>query len=153
VGANIKADAWRPIFRQLVAAGFLYVDMNEYGALKLTAAAPPVLKGKQRVELRRRILSPAKRVKEQKRPRVVAEPDAALLPEARDLFERLRRWRFETAKEQGVPAYVIFHDKTLKEIAHCRPANREALMTVPGVGQAKMERYGEAILRLACPAP
>ncbi|MDR1889716.1 MAG: DNA helicase RecQ [Zoogloeaceae bacterium] len=146
IGADIKTEDWRAIFRQLVAAGFLHVDMNEYGALKLTAAARPVLKGEQRVELRRRILPPATR---QKRQRLIDEPDAALSAEARGLFERLREWRAETAKEQGVPAYVIFHDKTLKEIAQSRPANREALMTVQGVGQAKMERYGEKILALA----
>ena len=151
IGADIKPEDWRAIFRQLVAAGFLHVDMNEYGALKLTHAARPVLKGEQRVELRRRILSPSTRNKE-KRPRVITEPDtepnSALSTESRALFERLREWRAETAKEQGVPAYVIFHDKTLKEIAQSRPANPNELMTVQGVGQAKMERYGAKILEL-----
>jgi ATP-dependent DNA helicase RecQ len=146
IGADIKPEDWRSIFRQLVAAGFLHVDMDEYGALKLTAAARPVLKGEQRVELRRRILPLSTRSKE-KRPRA-AEPDSTLSPPARALFEHLREWRAETAKEQGVPAYVIFHDKTLKEIAESRPANQDELMTVQGVGQAKMERYGEKILRL-----
>ena len=145
IGADIKPDDWRAIFRQLVAAGFLQVDMNDYGALKLTPAARPVLKGEQRVELRRRLPPPSTR---QKRQRIIAKPDATLSTEARSLFERLREWRAETAKEQGVPAYVIFHDRTLKEIAESRPANQNALMTVQGVGQAKMERYGEKILRL-----
>jgi ATP-dependent DNA helicase RecQ len=149
IGTDISALDWRGILRQLVAAGFLRVDMSEYGALKLTATARPVLKGEHGVELRRRVRAPRG---EQKRARAAAKPEVTLSPEARSLFERLRQWRFETAKEQGVPAYVIFHDKTLKEIAQCRPANREALMTVPGVGQAKMERYGEALLRLAHPA-
>lgn len=75
IGADIKPDDWRAIFRQLVAAGFLQVDLNEYGALKLTPAARPVLKGEQRVELRRRIPPPSTR---QKRQRIIAKPDATL---------------------------------------------------------------------------
>ena len=69
-------------------------------------------------------------------------------PEAEALFQRLRQWRLETAKAQGVPPYVIFHDATLLAIAQARPRTRHALDGLPGVGAAKLERYGEAILEV-----
>lgn len=151
VGADIAVADWRGIFRQLVAAGFLRVDMNEYGALKLTAEARPVLKGEQRVELRRRPMPDGRlaRRKDDKGHRY-ADAVAGLDPAAQHLFLRLRQWRAETAREQGVPAYIIFHDRTLKEIARCCPDTPAALMQVPGVGEAKMARYGDKILTLIC---
>ncbi|MDR3322608.1 MAG: DNA helicase RecQ [Zoogloeaceae bacterium] len=146
IGADMDEVDWRSVFRQLVSAGFLHVDMNAYGALKLTALSRPVLKGEQSVELRR-AASHAKsaRLRETRRATLLAD----LPPEAQRLFERLRQWRAETAKEQGVPAYVIFHDRTLKEIAERHPHTPATLVEVQGVGQAKMERYGEKILELA----
>ncbi len=74
------------------------------------------------------------------------KPVVELPPEAAPVFERLRAWRAGVAKEQGLPAYVIFHDKTLRQIATQRPATLSALGTVDGVGQAKLERYGEQVL-------
>jgi ATP-dependent DNA helicase RecQ len=78
------------------------------------------------------------------RPAKAAQPD--LTPEAAPLFERLRAWRGAAAKEQGVPAYVIFHDATLREIASRRPASLAELGTVSGVGETKLARYGEQVL-------
>lgn len=144
IGADLDETAWRAVFRQLVAAGLLHADMNEYGALKLTADARPVLKGEQSVELRRRTTKAGKPVRSSSRSQLTADLSA----EALALFERLRQWRAETAKEQGVPAYVIFHDRTLKEIAELRPGSRGYLMSVQGFGEAKMERYGDEILEL-----
>jgi ATP-dependent DNA helicase RecQ len=146
VGADIAADDWRGIFRQLVAAGFLRVDLGEYGALKLTAAARAVLKGEQRVELKRRLAAlPRKAAPSRER---AAARMATLEPAAQNLFSRLRQWRAETAREQSIPAYIIFHDRTLLEIAEHRPQDHAALMRVPGVGEAKMARYGDRILEL-----
>jgi ATP-dependent DNA helicase RecQ len=147
VGTDIAAADWRGIFRQLVAAGFLRVDMNEYGALKLTADARPVLKGERRVELRRRLM-PAGRSAKRKDERKYTDAAAGLDPAARRLFVRLRQWRTETAREQGVPAYIIFHDRTLREIAERCPEDRIALMRVPGMGEARMAHYGNKILAL-----
>ncbi|MDR3159223.1 MAG: DNA helicase RecQ [Zoogloeaceae bacterium] len=147
IGADIAASDWRDIFRQLVAAGFLHVDMAAYGALKLTAAARPLLKGEQRIELRRRsataVIS-AKAGRTREKARCAADLD----PLAQTLFERLRQWRLEAAKEQGVPAYVIFDNKTLKAIAAHRPQTLDELLAIHGVGEAKRERYGKDILTL-----
>jgi ATP-dependent DNA helicase RecQ len=73
-------------------------------------------------------------------------------PAAEALFQRLKRWRLETARSQGVPPYVIFHDATLQAIANARPASRHALDGLPGVGVAKLERYGAAILAVVAEA-
>ncbi|MDR2625151.1 MAG: DNA helicase RecQ [Zoogloeaceae bacterium] len=151
IGADIAASDWRSIFRQLVAAGFLHVDMAAYGALKLTAAARPLLKGEQQIELRRRPAPTLARAKKGKRaeesPRF-ADFTADLDPAAQALFERLRQWRLEAAREQGVPAYVIFDNKTLKAIAVHKPQTADELLAIHGVGDAKRNRYGKDILAL-----
>jgi ATP-dependent DNA helicase RecQ len=145
VGADIAAADWRGIFRQLAAAGFLRVDMGEYGALKLTPATRPILKGEQRIELRRRPLpSPARKDKAPRRADFTADLD----PAARAIFERLRQWRLEAARKQGVPAYVILNNKTLKSIAARRPQTQDELLAIHGVGEARRGRYGKDILTL-----
>jgi len=142
VGKDLDDKAWRNVFRQLVAAGLLQADLSEHGALKLTEAAKPVLKGEQTVEMRRRTASPASASRSKSSATVDLDP--AALP----LFEALRRWRMETAKAQNVPAYVICHDKTLRELAEVRPTSRGMLMTIAGLGSAKVERYGDELTRL-----
>ncbi len=141
VGADLDDANWRAVFRQLVAAGLLQADLAEHGALKLTEAARPVLKGEQSVELRRYRPSRGGKPK-----RVAGRASEGLSTGDAALFEALRAWRAETAKEQGVPAYVILHDKTLRELAEVRPVSRGHLMTITGMGQAKVERYGDDIL-------
>lgn len=144
VGAEFSEKEWRAIFRQIVAAGFLQVDLAEHGAMKLTALARPVLKGEQSVQMRRHRAQKLASSSSATKKNIMAD----LSFEAAQLFKRLREWRASTAKEQGVPAYVIFHDRTLKEIAMLQPRSRGYLMTVTGVGEAKMERYGDEILAL-----
>ncbi|MEI7611491.1 MAG: DNA helicase RecQ [Betaproteobacteria bacterium] len=145
VGADLDDRDWRSVFRQLLAAGLLEADVNAYGALKLTDLARPVLKGESTLTLRRQSArssgkkatdSPAK-----KRSMPVAVGDAAC-------FEALRAWRAEKAREQGVPAYVILHDKTLQELAAQRPQSSTELLQVTGIGLAKVERYGDSLLTL-----
>ncbi len=137
-GADLDDNEWRSIFRQLVALGFVTVDHDAYGALKLAEPARAVLKGERTVELRRTV-APAPRGKPIKRGTALPPADAALA-------ERLRAWRRTEAQAQGVPAYVIFSDATLVEIAALRPASRMALAEVNGIGAKKLERYGEAVL-------
>ena len=115
--------------------------MAEHGALQLTDAARKVLKGEQRVELRR----PVKRKTAQTRTAVVYSD---LSPADNELFQLLRRWRSDTAKEQAVPAYVILHDKTLRELAEARPVSHGLLAGITGMGSAKIEHYGEELLAL-----
>jgi ATP-dependent DNA helicase RecQ len=144
VGKDIDEHTWRGIFRQLVAAGLLQPDLTEYGALKLTEAARPVLKGEQTVQFRR----PSKPTsKNAARAKTGAIPEG-LLEKDMPLFEALRTWRLDKAREQGVPAYVILHDRTLRLIATIRPEDEESLAGVSGLGAAKLEHYGEELLEV-----
>ncbi|MBP8169543.1 MAG: DNA helicase RecQ [Azonexus sp.] len=142
VGGDLDEHGWKSVFRQLAAAGLVHVDMAEHGALQLTDAARKVLKGEQRVELRR----PALRKKLPTRSASVVQSSLSAADEA--LFQVLRQWRSDTAKEQAVPAYVILHDKTLRELAEVRPVSRGLLATVIGMGSAKIEHYGAELLSI-----
>ncbi|MDO8787669.1 MAG: DNA helicase RecQ [Sulfuritalea sp.] len=145
-GADLDDAGWRSVFRQLLAAGLLHADAQAFGGLRLTDAARPVLKGEATLSLRQQ----AKRVGGKKSAPAGRRSDAATTLAAADapLFEALRAWRADLAREQGVPAFVILHDKTLRELAVRRPASLSGLLGVPGIGQTKAERYGEALLRL-----
>ncbi len=142
VGGDLDDHGWKSVFRQLAAAGLVHVDMAEHGALQLTDAARKVLKGEQKVELRR----PVKRKSAPSKSSNAVVSDLAPADEA--LFQLLRRWRADTAKEQGVPAYVILHDKTLRELAEVRPVSHGLLASITGMGTAKIEHYGEELLQL-----
>jgi ATP-dependent DNA helicase RecQ len=141
VGVDLDDHAWKSVFRQLAAAGLVHVDMTEHGALQLTDAAREVLKGQRQVQLRR----PARRKASLPRSGV---PQSDLSSADEALFQRLRRWRSDTAKAQGVPAYVILHDRTLRELAEARPTGRGLLAGITGMGSAKIEHYGEELLAL-----
>jgi ATP-dependent DNA helicase RecQ len=141
IGKDRSAPEWRAIIRQAIALGLIVVDHANYSALKLTAAARPVLKGEQRVPLRE--YRKAEKVKKAKPTSTfVADLPAEALP----VFERLREWRRATAAEHGVPAYVIFHDATLHEIARIRPGTLAELGRISGVGAKKLEAYGAEIV-------
>jgi len=138
-GTDLDDAAWRSVFRQLLAAGLLHADAHAYGALRLTDAARPVLKGETTLMLRKQVL------RKHGRKSAAAGRQAAT---GSPMFDALRAWRAALAKEQGVPAYVILHDKTLTELAVRRPTSIDELLRIPGIGQAKAERYGEALLQL-----
>ena len=140
VGADLDDVAWRGVFRQLVALGFVEVDHAGHGALKLASASRAVLKGETRVEMRRVV--PGKRAPRRSR----AAQDANLSPVDADVFERLKGWRSAEARAQGVPAYVISHDSTLAEIARQQPQDLAALARIGGLGVKRLERYGAALL-------
>ena len=140
IGADLDDAAWRSVFRQLVALGYARVDHARYGALRLTDAARPVLRGGERVSLRRAVAQPRARARSR------AATDAQLSAPDVDLFERLKAWRLGEARTQGVPAYVILHDRTLADIARARPRDVHALAAIGGIGAAKLERYGAALL-------
>ena len=142
VGSEHSEAEWRGIFRQLVAAGLMQADLAEYGALKLTEAARPVLKGEQSVQLRKPTKPTGKAA------RAKAKAVEGLLSKDQPLFDALREWRLDKAREQGVPAYVILHDKTLRQLATLRPEDETALADISGLGAAKREHYGEELLEL-----
>jgi ATP-dependent DNA helicase RecQ len=137
---------WRGVFRQLVALGLLATDADGHGGLRLTEASRPVLRGEQSVLLRREAERTASR-RDRRATRAGATPPADLAPADAPLFEALRAARAELAREQNVPAYVIFHDATLRAMATSRPHDLDALAQVHGVGASKLERYGERMLR------
>jgi ATP-dependent DNA helicase RecQ len=144
IGADVDARTWRSVFRQLVASGLLQVDTEGYGGLRLAAASRPVLKGEQAVLLRK---PPDSR--ERSRPGARAS-DLAIELDAADaaLFASLRALRARLAREQKVPAYVIFHDGTLRDIAVRRPATEQGLAGIGGIGAGKLARYGDAVLEV-----
>ena len=140
VGEDLRDTEWRGVARQLLAQGLLGV-YGDYGVLTLTPDSAAVLRRQRDNIMFRR---EPERVRA-RRPKLVSVTED-LSPEDTKLFERLREWRAGQARDQGVPAYVIFQDKTLREIASQRPADVHALACVNGVGQAKLEKYGPEIL-------
>ena len=155
MGADLSQNEWRGVVRQLVARGYLAVDPEGYGGLQLTERARPVLRGDEVVELRRDALERAAVAAGGRRSRSRGSGLAALTadvtqldPATEALYERLRGKRKELAEAQGVPPYVIFHDRTLAAMAVHRPTGEEAFLQLSGVGQAKLERYGEAFMAI-----
>lgn len=159
IGANLDKDVWTSLFRQLIHRGYLRQDIAQYSVLKLTEIARPLLAGDERLELARpRFATTAaadgsdggRRARGGRGRRSRGgEPgalfDASVEPDP-GLFEQLRALRRRLADEQGVPAYVVFSDATLEEMAILRPATLDQLLAVNGVGEVKLERYGAAFL-------
>jgi ATP-dependent DNA helicase RecQ len=138
IGTELGEQEWRGVVRQLLAQGLLGVAADGYGTLVITDASAGVLEGSRVVMLRRETA---------RAPRASKSKVGAEMPdEARPLFERLREWRSGVAREQGVPAYIVFGDATLRGIALTRPSSLEQLGTISGVGEKKLESYGEGVL-------
>ena len=137
IGGEFSASQWRAIYRQLVARGLLAVDADGYGALKLTETCRPYLRGEVPLHLRKDAAKSAERTR-RSRPQV-AEAD-------RQLWEALRARRKQLAEEEGVPPYVIFHDATLMDMLALRPRDLYEMAAVSGVGDRKLEAYGDAFL-------
>jgi len=140
IGADLPAEAWFAVLRQLIHAGYLRQDVAEYSVLKLTAASGELLRGERRIELA--VHRDVTRARPAKQARLTA--DGLAVDEA--LFNRLRALRKRLADEQGVPAYVVFSDATLAAMAAQHPRTEEELRRVSGVGNVKLARYGDAFL-------
>lgn len=141
LGADLSDQDWRSVIRQLLARGVI-VARGEYGVLAVGDEGAAVLRGETPVPLRRDVLGRgggAPRVRKAAASDAVADGD-------RDLFEALRAWRAGVAKEQGVPAYIVFGDATLRALAEQRPASIAALDGITGIGAKKREAYGEGVL-------
>ncbi|MCU1514738.1 MAG: ATP-dependent helicase, partial [Microbacteriaceae bacterium] len=143
IGTELGEQEWRGVVRQLLAQDLLAVNSDGFGTLLTTSASAEVLAGKREVMLRR---EPERAARSSSKARRTALAD--LPPELAPVFDSLRAWRSVEAKEQGVPAYVIFHDATLREIATGKPTTLEQLGTMSGVGENKLAKYGEAILQV-----
>lgn len=138
IGKQLNANQWRAVMRQIVARGWLEVDVEGFGSLRLSERCRPILRGEEQVQLRK---ERAARVSIKAAVRPVS---GTLMNEG--LWEALRMLRREMAQQQGVPPYVIFHDSTLKAIAEQQPRSLEELAHISGVGARKLERYGAQIL-------
>jgi len=151
VGQEFSRDQWRDIFRQLIAHNLLVMDMEGHGSLRLGAEVlyRPVLRGEQKIDLRETPLVATTRALKaeaaNKRTTTVLDNE-----EDEQLFQTLRALRLQLAKEQNVPPYVIFHDTTLLALAKARPRTLDKMSSIPGIGAAKLERYGEAFLEALC---
>jgi ATP-dependent DNA helicase RecQ len=149
VGRDRGENAWRSIFRQLYAAGLIFLEVGEYGRWTVTETGAAVLRGETRIELRKDVLQPklaaGLRKKDAQKPTGAAQsgPDVVL-----DLLAALKELRRAIAKRIRQPAYVVFNDRSLLEMAALRPATLEQMHEVHGVGQAKLEKYGEAFLEV-----
>lgn len=141
IGTEHDNRAWRAILRQLIALRLIDVDLAGHGGLSIASAGRDFLRDKPMLMLRAPAASRARHKKAGRNtpPSVVTDMD-------RELFEALRRKRMELARAQNVPPYVIFHDKTLLELAASRPASRAEMANVPGIGEAKLDRYGPTFL-------
>jgi ATP-dependent DNA helicase RecQ len=148
IGEELSEGEWRGVVRQLLAQGLLAVE-GDYGTLVLTEASGAVLRREREVPLRKEPKKPvsAKSASSSSSGRGKAKAVVAELPEALvPAFEALRAWRAEQAREQGVPAYVIFHDATLREIVTVWPTSVAQLGSVGGVGEKKLATYGEGVI-------
>ncbi|MFV0375335.1 DNA helicase RecQ [Microbacterium sp.] len=142
LGTDLSDQDWRSVVRQLLARGVL-VARGEYGVLAVGEPGAGVLRGEEPVPLRRDVLGRGGGARVRKAPAADAVGDGD-----RDLFEALRAWRAGVAKEQGVPAYIVFGDATLRALAEHRPRSVAALEGITGIGAKKREAYGEAVLEV-----
>jgi ATP-dependent DNA helicase RecQ len=144
IGTELSVTEWRGVYRQLIARGLLSVDIEGHGGLRLSESCRPVLRGSEPLWLRRD-LRVAKQKKTERSPRT-----GRTLPPGADqnLWDALRAKRRELAEEQGVPPYVIFHDATLMAMMEARPTSLKSMAQLPGIGERKLEAYGEDFLKV-----
>ena len=150
VGRELNEKQWRAVLRQLVAMGHLRADSEAFGALKLTDSARGVLKGETEVMLREAAASSRNRAVRDKSRRGALAPASGGAGNAADpaLHAALRAWRSEVARQRGVPAYVVLHDSTIDGIAAVRPATLGELRGIAGIGDKKLEHYGDELIAL-----
>src|SRR5690606_262511 len=138
IGQHLSADEWRSVFRQLVARGYLDVDPQGFGGLQLNDNCRALLRGEESIQLRR-----------ERKPVGLGQTrrqGVEIAAEDQGLWHALRACRKQLAETHGVPPYVIFHDTTLREMLERRPLTARELLTITGVGDSKLQRFGEAFL-------
>lgn len=143
IGEELSEAAWRAVVRQLLARGVLAVD--EHGTLQLTPDSGPVMRGDVTIDLR---TDPIRRVTKPDRPKRPRSDAPTLAAADEEMLELLRNWRRDRARQDGMPAYVIFHDSTLVELAQCRPETVAELTGISGIGAKKRETYGESVIEI-----
>jgi ATP-dependent DNA helicase RecQ len=153
IGAELDATQWRSVLRQLIVQGLVKVDHQRFNTLRLTEGSRAVLRGERRLSLREHVALPTARKERRGRARGTGTESGVTAAYAATganvtVFEALRGWRREVAKEHGVPAYTVFHDSTLRELADRLPDSLDDLRSISGIGATKLERYGTALLAI-----
>ena len=138
IGKTLDNNQWSSVFRQLVARGYLSVDVERFGALRLEEKCRPLLRGEEQIELRK----DSKKKEARRLTKTFQSEDMDVA-----LWEVLRECRRELAGEQGIPPYIIFHDRTLQEMCVTVPQNMEQFGRLGGVGERKLDKYGPAFLQ------
>ncbi|MDB6089605.1 MAG: ATP-dependent helicase RecQ [Gammaproteobacteria bacterium] len=148
IGTELDVAQWRSVLRQLVMLRLVKVDHERFNTLRLTEASREVLRGERQLRLRRPTL---KAIPKRSERRLIDK--SRVTPEVAEgiggndaVYEALRAWRREVSKEHGVPAYTVFHDSTLRELARTQPRSLDELRSISGIGATKLERYGLALL-------
>ena len=142
IGQEFSASDWRRIYRQLIAQGYLLVDIDGHGSVKLTDSCRPLLRGEKTIEIHK----PREEDPSEKSDRKKQSAKHILQPWNEPLFEALRELRMTLAQDQNVPPYVIFHDSTLVAMTELRPTTENEMRYISGVGEQKLERYGEQFM-------
>ena len=142
IGDKLSKNEWQNIFRQLVSQNLLLVDVNEHNGIKITDKGFLFLKKKQSVNFRK--LTEKQKTKKEKSPRKARIELDNDLDQA--LYENLKTARQQMAKNRRVPAYVIFHDKTLIELAKNRPQSFDEMLDITGIGETKLKKFGQTLL-------
>jgi len=142
IGEEHTGVEWRGVYRQLIALGYLTADLEGHGTLLLTEKSRPLLRGEQQLQLRKQRKTEKTRKEKTNRPQVDLSEDDDVL------FRVLRGHRLSLARERGVPSYVIFHDRTLQEMAVRRPESLAEMGEISGIGEHKLEAFGESFLEL-----
>jgi ATP-dependent DNA helicase RecQ len=142
IGTKFSKTEWQNIFRQLVSQNLLMVDVNEHNGIKITEKGFLFLKEKDTISFRK-LTEKQKAKKGRRTKRVVIELDNDL---DQDLYENLRATRQQIAQKRRLPAYVIFHDKTLIELAKIKPQNLDEMLDINGIGEAKLRKFGQTLL-------
>lgn len=145
IGKDISVAEWRVIIRQLIAMGFLEIDIERHGALRLTERCRPVLKGEQSLQLRKS--------QQEKQSTTSKKGKQTIRPQDKELWESLRALRTNLAEKAGMPPYIIFHDATLQEMLKIRPISKSQMSEISGVGEQKLARYGDEFLKVIAQHP
>ncbi|HEX4940643.1 MAG TPA: RQC domain-containing protein, partial [Candidatus Kapabacteria bacterium] len=140
IGKEFSATEWKAVVRQLVARGYLAVDADAFGALRLTESCRPLLRGEESIQLRKEVS--ASQTKATRTPH--DDMDEQDVP----LWNALRACRKRIAEQLGMPPYVVFHDSTLREMVAQRPVTERALLQISGVGDSKLQKFGDAFLQV-----
>ncbi len=144
IGTELDTNQWHSVFRQLVSRGYIYADMDSFGAFKLTDKCRPLLRGEESIELRKDNTQLSK--KQNARKSSKSKVKANVPEHGEPLWQALRALRKKLADAHGIPPFTVFHDSTLIDMITTKPGNREQLLAISGVGVSKLDKYGDQFL-------